>query len=300
MIRVAILGTENSHAKLFAGSLAPLEGEKLFPDVELIGVYGDKNTVDGQKGNEAIRKASACPYFADSPFDFLETADVVMVTSRDGKLHLPYAREYIRRGIPVWVDKPICSSVADVEELVKLAIEHRVPLCGGSSLMHTAQVQEFAAFVRQNRDTILGGHVTAPVNMVNPYGDFWFYSQHLAQMVTTVFGADVKAVSAMETHNGVQAVYEYDRFDVTAFYGTGYSVNVYSTAGNAMCTSIQLSKDFYVPELYEMYQTVKTGESPLNWQEYVAPVYLIDATIRAYQSGKRVEITIPHFGEAID
>ena len=43
---------------------------------------------------------------------------------------------------------------------------------------------------------ILGGHVTAPVSMENPYGGFWFYTQHLVAMVTTVFGPKIKSVRA--------------------------------------------------------------------------------------------------------
>ena len=46
MIKIAILGAENSHSSSFSKYLAPKNGEKLFPDIELIGVYGDK-TIDG-------------------------------------------------------------------------------------------------------------------------------------------------------------------------------------------------------------------------------------------------------------
>ena len=41
MIKIAILGIENSHAWHFASALAPKTGEKRFPDFELIGFYGE-------------------------------------------------------------------------------------------------------------------------------------------------------------------------------------------------------------------------------------------------------------------
>ena len=51
MFKVAILGTENSHAWHFAGALKGINGGKLFEDIDLIGVYGDPSAEDAQKGN---------------------------------------------------------------------------------------------------------------------------------------------------------------------------------------------------------------------------------------------------------
>ena len=87
-MKVAILGTENSHAWVFSERLLGKDGTKYFPELDLIGVYGDKNTEDGQLGNEKVAEGSACPDFADHYNDYLDEADAIMVTARDGKNHL--------------------------------------------------------------------------------------------------------------------------------------------------------------------------------------------------------------------
>ena len=57
MIKLAILGVENSHSRHFASVLAPKEGKKIFEDVELIGVYGDPNEEGFEVGLENMKKA---------------------------------------------------------------------------------------------------------------------------------------------------------------------------------------------------------------------------------------------------
>ena len=81
--------------------------------------------------NETRRTAArvACDFFA-----FVGEVDAVMITARHGGLHLPFALPYIREGAKLWIDKPITASVEDARELVRLAHEKHLLLCGGSSL----------------------------------------------------------------------------------------------------------------------------------------------------------------------
>ena len=247
MFKIAILGSENSHAANFAAMIAGRDGKRLFPDVELLGVYSDQSIAGAKEGNEQVAKVSTCNYFADSYQKFLGKVDGVMVTARHGKYHLEYAREFIKQGIPAWIDKPICASTDDVLELVQLSKQYHTPICGGSSLVHTDGVIQLSEYVKQQKGQILGGHVTAPVNLVNDYGNFWFYSQHLVQMITKIFGCNVKGVSAQKNESSVRSEYYYENFVVTAFFGTGYSACVYNDGYNAECVNINLVPDNCVP-----------------------------------------------------
>ncbi len=293
MIKLAILGSENSHCCCFASVLAPLDGKKMFEDVELIGVFGEKDEPGVEQGNAGVEKVSTCRVFAEDKDDFLETADAIMVTARDGAKHLKYAENYIKKGIPVWIDKPITRSTKEVLELLDLAKKHGAILSGGSSLELNESVKKFAEIVKEGKTEIVGGHLTAPVNMDNPYGGFWFYTQHLVAMLTTIFGTDVKSVRALRTVNGVQAIYNYEKFSVTAFYGAGYSVTLYTDGFNAKAEEIILPDDYFKGELEAFYNVIKTGKPDKTEREYVAPVYLLEATIEAYEKNKEIFIDIP-------
>ena len=155
MIKVAILGCENSHCWHFASVLAPLDGNKLYKDVELLGVYGEPGEPGVKEGIEAVGKMSICKVFADDKDAFLEDADAVMVTARDGAKHLRYAENYIKKGIPVWIDKPITRSVNEVIELVKLSRKYGAVLSGGSSLEFHSSIKNTQSFIRKRKKKFL-------------------------------------------------------------------------------------------------------------------------------------------------
>lgn len=293
MKKIAILGSENSHCMLFASTFAPKDGKKLFEDIELLGVYGDPNEPGVAEGNEGVAKNSACKVFADDKDAFLEEADAIMVTARNGSNHLKYARNYIKKGIPVWMDKPVTGSVSEVMELLELADKHGAIISGGSSLEYTPTVKKFAQIAQEKKGEIIGGHVTAQISMVNPYGNFWFYAQHLVSMVVTVFGMDVKSVCAIKTETGVHAIYKYDGFEVSAFFGTGFSVSLYTSSHELISEAFDLTSDFYMPEVESFYNVMKTGKPDKTKKEYITPIYVIEATVKAYESGKEIAIEIP-------
>ena len=294
MMKLAILGAENSHAWFFAQAVAPKEGKGLFDDIELLGVYADETTEEGQIGIKKVKEMSSCTTFAKHYNDFVDEADVVMVTARHGANHLKFAKEYIKKGIPVWVDKPITCSVEDVKEMISLAKENNTFLIGGSGLPYIDQMKKLAAVAKENMETLSGGHVTAPVKMENPYGNFWFYTQHLVQMITSVFGYEIKSVCAHKTSKGVQAVYHYDNFDVSAFFGSGYSVTIYKDEYSLVSEEVDLGDDFYTVEIKAFYKNLKNGKSDYTDREFTMPVYVLDATIRSFEENKEIVIENPY------
>ena len=293
MIKLAILGSENTHCEHFASAFAPIDGNKVFKDVELIGVYGEPGEPGVEEGNEAVAKASTCKVFAQDKDAFLEEADAIMVTARDGGKHLKYAENYIKKGIPVWIDKPITRDVNELAELLELAKKHGAVLSGGSSLEHHPSVKKFAQLVKEKRVDVLGAHITAPVDLDNPYGGFWFYTQHLVAMIITIFGTDMKSVRAIKSDKGVHAIYYYDNFEVSAFFGAGYSVTLYTGEQASISESFELPQDYFMPELETFYNVIKTGQPDKTKIEYTAPVYILKATIEAYENNKEVVIDIP-------
>lgn len=293
MKKIAILGSENSHAALFASVLAPKDGAKRYDDIELIGVYGEPGEAGVTEGNELIKNMSACQVFTQDKDAFLDIADAVMVTARDGAKHLEYAENYIKKGIPVWIDKPITRSTAELLELIRMAREYGAILSGGSSLEFDKVVNKFADLAKNCQTPHLGGHVTAPVNLDNPYGGFWFYTQHLVAMITTIFGVEMKSVRAIKTDKGVNAVYDYGDFAVSAFYGAGYSVTLYTSGFGAVSETITLGDDFFVPELDTFVEVLRTNKADKSTKDYIAPVFILEATVEAFETGNEVEILIP-------
>lgn len=274
--KIAILGSENSHCTGFASSLCPLNGESRYKDLELVGIYGDA------EANAAVLEKAAVPFTTEDPNAFLGKVDSVMVTARHGGRHLSLARPYIEAGLPVWIDKPITASVEEAIELVRLVKEKKILICGGSSLAGASVTVKMKQFVEEYREDIIGGHVTAPVKLVNNYGNFWFYSQHLVQIVTEVFGQKIVDVRAVQKGNGVHVMFRYPNFDVTGYFGTGYSITVYGD-GFTKASEIALADDYYCVELDEFNDMLQNGHVRQTPAEVVYPVTIIDAVIKSME-----------------
>lgn len=292
-MKIAILGAESTHANAFASKLAGKDGSKLFPEVELVGIYADKELSDSAAGVQAILEKSACKYITNQYDEFLNCVDGVIITSRHGGKHLTYAKPYLEKGIPVWIDKPICSSVGDALQLVQLAKKFNTPICGGSLLGFSKEIKELALYVKKNRSTVRGGHVTAPIEMDSKYDGFWFYASHAIQMMVEIFGIDVKKVTADKGKDFVRAVYEYNDFAVSVYFGTGYTVTLYKDSYYAEPLNISIGNS--EDELREFYSIIKNRKENRNYREWIAPVFLIDATMKAYEQHRVIEVVIPEF-----
>ena len=132
--------------------------------------------------------------------------------------------------------------------------------------------------------TVAGGSVVAPVNMENPYGNFWFYSSHLIQIILSVFGNDVKSVSANKSAKGVTAVYRYENFDVTATYAEAYyNYNVTLYGDKVISTNIDLSEGT-AAEMDEFMEMLSSKKSPKSYEDLTRAVFVTAATIKSFNN----------------
>lgn len=281
MYKIAILGCENSHADAF---IKLIQAGK-YPDVEVVGVYTDDESANARmRDNYGV-------YTAASFDEFVGRVDGVMVTARHGDNHLKYLRPYLPSGIPVFIDKPATASVADARELAALLEKYGNRFSGGSSVALTPEVREMKKRA-ESAGNILGGYLRAPVDLKNPYGDFWFYSQHLVQMMEEVFGYYPASVRAFVGDGQVNCVYRYDGYDVYAEYVQGnYVYNIAaSLADGVYTTPVSVTEAIFAYEMEEYYHILTGAPSPMAATDFFGPVFVIDATIRAIASGNEEKV----------
>jgi predicted dehydrogenase len=113
-LRIAVVGVGHlgqHHARILAG----------FPDVELVGVADASS-------DRAVAIAQRCGTRAYDRFEpLLGQVDAVSVATPTS-FHHQVAAEFLRRGVPVLVEKPMCKTVAEADELIALAHAAGVPL----------------------------------------------------------------------------------------------------------------------------------------------------------------------------
>jgi predicted dehydrogenase len=113
-LKMAVVGVGHlgrHHARILAG----------MPDVELVGVV-DANSEQAIKIAESLNVRAFDRH--ESLLDQVDAVSIVTPTI----YHFSVAADFLRAGIPVMVEKPICRTVAEADSLIKLAHEANVQL----------------------------------------------------------------------------------------------------------------------------------------------------------------------------
>lgn len=279
MYKIAILGCENSHANAFL----KLIKEGKYPDIEVMGIYSNEPEA-AKKLNEEFGVD-----VMDNYSDAVGQVDGIMITARHGDNHFKYAKPYIESGIPMFIDKPITCSEEDAVEFMRLARGKKIRLCGGStcaSLKETLELTDAAA--NKTLGEVRGGSVVSPVYPDSPYGGFFFYAEHLVDVMTKIFGEGAKEVSAEKLNGSITATVRFDGFNVLATYveKTGYYSATVCGSKSVSAKVLNFTNDAFSHEMDDMQALLDGGEMEKSYESFVYPVFVMNAIVRALESGK--------------
>lgn len=279
MYKIAILGCENSHANEF---LKYIIEDKAYTDIEVVGVYSD----DIEAANKLNARFGV--KVAESYDEFAGNADGIVITARNGANHYKYAKPYMKYGIPMFIDKPITNTEEDAIALKKDLMEYNVRVSGGSVLKYPQLIQDLKKVVREETyGEVYGGFLRAPVNMENDYGNFYFYSQHLVQMMVEIFGYFPNYVQAFRNGKVITCVVRYEKYDVTLTYVdkiTTYFAGV-NTLQKASIDKFSFNGCFK-QEFASFYNILTGGAQEETYDEFMAPVFILNAIERSLNSGQ--------------
>lgn len=279
MYKIAILGCENSHANSFLDFVIK---DKLYDDVEIIGVYSD----DEEAANK-INAEYGVPV-AKNYDEFVGKADGIMITARHGDNHYKYAKPYIESGIPLFIDKPITVSEEDALNLKSDLIKSGTKVCGGSVCKFPAFVKELKkAVLEKSYGTVYGGLIRGPIIMENDYGNFFFYSQHVVQVMCEIFGYFPNSVKAYVNGNVITCVVRYDDYDVNIVYTDGDSAFYAGISCEKYGVFAEYSLDGCFNEEFESFYSLLKGEEQTEtYDEFIAPVFILNAIDRSIKSSQ--------------
>lgn len=280
MKKIAILGCENSHANAF---LRAIREDPAYADVQVVGVYSDQAEA-AQKLHEQF-DVPVLAHYADA----LGLIDGLIITARHGDNHYKFAKPYIVSGIPMFVDKPITVSEQDAHEFAAALAKNGVRVSGGSSLKQDVYVAQLrAASEMHSGGKTMGGFVRAPYQSQNAYGGFYFYAQHLVEMICEIFGRFPLSVRAVQNGDCLHVLFHYAQYDcVGMFCDNNYTYTACRMSeSGAECLSIPTTEDWYAREFAEFYGLLQGKKQPLRYEEFFSPVFIMNAIDRSLQSGR--------------
>jgi predicted dehydrogenase len=289
-LRVGIIGLDTSHVVAFTKSLndpaspdhvaggrvvAAFKGGS--PDVPASASRVDKFTADLQS-TYGIR---IVPTIAE----LCDLVDVVLLESVDGRVHLAQAREVLRRGKRLFIDKPMAASFADAKELARLAKESGTPWFSASSLRFAPEYQAFLADPAHDRVLGVEAHGPASLEPTNP-GLFW-YGIHTVETLFTLMGPGCVSVSMTSSADFDLAVGTWRDGRIGSVKGLrkgnpDYGALVY---GEKAVVHLAVKEVSYVALVRQIMDFFRTGTSPVPPDETLEIMAFMDAAERSRSNG---------------
>ena len=287
MIRIGIIGAENTHSAAIARTI---NVNKLVPGCRVVAIWGETDEL-------ATRTAEAgeIPTIVNKTTDMLGMIDALIVDHRHAKYHLPAAAPFLEAKLPMFIDKPFCYRLADGKAFLARARKLGVPVTSYSSVPTQKQ---FAAFVKKvgKAGAVRSCGTAGTVDLKSPYGGVFFYGIHQVDMILEAFGTDVTAV-AVDTARGSEhatASLFFTDGKVATMHclkgaNTGFQIFAVTDDG-PVAAKIASDANPYLTSTRRFCQMFKTGVEPVDHQRILAPVAVLEAMDKAIRTGKTVRV----------
>lgn len=289
-LRLGIVGTDTSHVTAFTKMLndatAPdhIAGARIVaaykggsPDIESSRTRIDKFTQELQdKWHVAI---------VDTIPELCKQVDAVLLEGVDGRGHLAQARQVIAAHKPLFIDKPLASTLEDAREIARLAKEAGVPWFSSSSL-------RFDGVAKLRTPDVAGATTWGPGPLEEHHQlDLSWYAIHPIEMLYTVMGQGCEEVTRIATPDAdvivgrwksgrigaVRALRPYGKYGAVVFHrgtGKGQSSEFYDEQHAG-----------YAPLVAEIVKFFQTGVPPVSNAETLEIFAFMDAAQRSKESG---------------
>ena len=215
--------------------------------------------------------------------------DGLVITARHGDKHYKFAKPYIESGIPMFIDKPITINEDEAVEFMRELKMRGVRICGGSSLKQ----DEFVRKLKNERENemggkTLGGYVRAPYQSENEHGGFYFYAQHLVEMICAIFGRYPMSVTARKNGSQIHVLFHYTDYDCVGLFCDRNYIYYASRMSERGTSSFDISatNEWFEREFCEFYKLLSGGEQTATYKDIAAPVFVMNAIDRALKSGR--------------
>ncbi len=295
-LRLGLIGTDTSHViaftKAFNGPPGPdhVDGAKVVaafkggsPDVEAsysrVDRFADQLRADwGVVFVDEI--ASLCPL-----------VDAILLESVDGRTHLEQARQALACGKPMFIDKPLASTLEDAREIARLAAEARVPWFSSSSLRWSEIVTAL-----KSDDTV--GVSTWGPGSTEPHHhlDLSWYAIHSIEMLYALMGTGCREVTRSLSESGdiVMGRWADGRLGTVRVLPEARRYGAVVFRPEEVEQSRPDMRTSYTPLLREIVEFVRTGRPPVPNEETLESLpswtRLNEARSReAHRSGWHVE-----------
>ena len=263
-------------------------GKQRVEDVRIPGARVTHLWTDDPADAPKVAAASLIPNVVAKPEDVIGQVDAVIISTDDGDDHIRRVKPFIEAGLPVFVDKPMATNIADLRQFVQW---HK----SGSVILSTSGMR-YAPEMRLSDEqrTQLGD-----LRWITSFTcKTWErYGIHALEAVEPLLGPGFLTVQALSDAGGdVMHLTHRSGVRVTIgalhdAYGSFGAVHLYGTQGQL---PLRLTDTYHAfrGQLVAFIDMLQTGVRPLPFDETVELMAVIIAGLRSReQNGALIQIS---------
>jgi len=288
-LRIGLVGTDTSHVTAFAKILNDPNSPDHVAGAKVVSAYkgGSPDLPESRDRIEGFTKELQDQWHVRivSTIDELARGvDAVLLTSVDGRVHLAQARAVIAARKPVFIDKPLASTLEDAREIARLAKEANVPWFSSSSL-------RFGGVTTLRSPDLSGALTWGPGPLEEHHHlDLAWYAIHPIEMLYTIMGTGCEEVTRTSTADADVITGRWKDGRI----GTVRALRPYSDYGavvyrknskNQTAEVLTKVNDGYAPLVREIIDFLETGRTPVPNEETLEIFAFMDAAQRSKESG---------------
>jgi hypothetical protein len=286
-LRIGIIGTDTSHAAAFTKILNNATNPEHVPGAKVVAAFkgGSPDVKESStrvdKFADQLKNELGIEMVADIP-TLLSKVDAVLLLSVDGRKHLEQAKPVFAAHKPVFIDKPLASTLEDARAIAKLGRDTGTPWFSSSSL-------RFGEIGNTMRFDDAQGAITwgpGPFEE-HHYLDLSWYAIHPVELLFTLLGPGCEEVTRISGTDADEVTCKWKNGRV----GTVRALRPYGTYGAVVFrpkTAVQSpanAKAGYAPLIVEIVKFFQTGKPPVSNDETLEIFAFLDAAQRSKEAG---------------
>lgn len=275
VLKIGLIGLDTSHAPAFARILNDADYEHYLPGAHVVAAFpGGSPDVEASATRVDKFTQQVADYGVEIVPDIpslLPKVDAMILTSVDGRVHLEQVKPVIAAGKPVFIDKPMAASLADVQEIFRLANDANVPCFSASSLRFFPELQH--ALHDEKLGKVIGCDAYSPAHLEPHHPDLMWYGVHGVEILFTAMGANCTTVSRTSTEGTDVVVGTWNDGRIGTFRGIRDGAGRYGATiffENGVINVEPNTGSLYVHLMKDILKFFQTGVSPISQNETIA------------------------------
>ncbi len=241
---------------------------------------------DRRSDAEHVARLSLIPTVLDRPEEMIGRVDAVIIATDIGSEHVRRAKPFIKAGLPLFIDKPLCDNRADLEYFTGL-FQAGYPLLSSSSMRYKKELMIY----HYGRTREIGDLRLIHYGMPKKWET---YGIHALEAIYPIAGPGFESVVNVGSAQRNIVVLKHRRgFDVvlTGIYDYADGEMVIGGTGGTLRVRGCDSYSSFRNQLVAFVEFLRTGERPYPWQETEELMKLLIASLESReQHGKEIRI----------